>query len=127
MYSTAYGDLPVLARDEERAFLSRPGDARSLRDEFSQIRTTMTEAQSLTTLGDRPLVVLTAEKDAEGGWTAAQDELAALSTNNVHRTLADADHAMLTEQHATAAQSSQAIRDIVNNVRTGTPITGQAG
>ena len=56
----------------------------------------MTEAQSLTTLGDRPLVVLTAEKDAQGGWMAAQDELAALSTNSVHRTLPNADHAMLT-------------------------------
>ena len=39
----------------------------------------------------------------------------------------NADHAMLIEQQATAAQSSQAIRDVVNAVRTGTPITGQAG
>ena len=88
----------------------------------------MTEAQSLTTLGDRPFVVLTAEKGAEGGWTAAQDKLAALSTNSVHRTLADADHAMLTEQQATAAQSAQAIRDaLLDAIRTGTSITGQAG
>ena len=105
----------------------RPAHARSVRDEFSQIRTTMTEAQALTTLGDRPLIVLTAEKDAQGGWMAAQDKLAALSTNSVHRTLANADHAMLTEQQATAAQSAQAIRDVVNAVRTGTPVTGQAG
>ena len=68
MYSSAYGDLPALARDEERAFWATPRHARSVRDEFSQIRTTMTEAQALTTLGDRPLVVLTAEKDAQGGW-----------------------------------------------------------
>src|SRR4051794_13227045 len=127
LYGTEYGDLPALARDEERASVSRPGDARSLRDEFSQIRTTMTEAQAVTSLGDRPLVVLTAAKDAEGGWTAAQDELATLSTNSVHRTLANADHAMLTEQQTTAAQSSQAIRDVVSSVRTGTPIAGQAG
>jgi hypothetical protein len=33
---------------------------------------------------------------------------------------------MLTEQQATAAQSAQAIRDVVNSVRTGTPIAGQA-
>jgi hypothetical protein len=58
---------------------------------------------------------------------AVQDQLAALSTSSVHRTLANADHAMLIEQQATAAQSSQAIRDVVNAVRTGTPITGQAG
>ena len=89
IYSTAYGDLPAAARDEERAFWATPRHARSVRDEFSQIRTTMTEAQALTTLGDRPLIVLTAEKDAQGGWFAAQDKLAALSTNSVHRMLAE--------------------------------------
>jgi pimeloyl-ACP methyl ester carboxylesterase len=127
VYGTAYGDLPALARDELRAFWATPRHSRSVRDEFSQIRTTMTEAQSVTTLGDRPLVVVTAEKDAQGGWMAAQDQLAALSTNSVHRTLANADHDMLVEQQATAAQASQAIRDVVNAVRTGAPITGQAG
>jgi pimeloyl-ACP methyl ester carboxylesterase len=124
LYSSEYGDLPALARDEERAFFSRPGDARSLRDEFSKIRTTMTEAQSLTTIGDRPLVVLTAQKGAEGGWAAAQDKLAALSTDSVHRILANAEHAMLTEDQATAAQSSQAIRDVVNSVRSGKLVAG---
>jgi pimeloyl-ACP methyl ester carboxylesterase len=127
IYSAAYGDLPALARDQERAFMATPRDARSVRDEFSQIRTTMTEAQGLTTLGDRPLIVLTAEKDAQGGWIAAQDKLAALSTNSVHRTLTNADHAMLTEQQATAAQSAQAIRDVVDAIRTATRLTGQAG
>jgi pimeloyl-ACP methyl ester carboxylesterase len=126
MYSTQYGDLPSLARDQERALMATPRDARSVRDEFSQIRTTMTEAQALTTLGDRPLIVLTAEKDAQGGWFAAQDKLAALSTNSAHRMLANADHAMLTEQQSTAAQSAQAIRDVVNAVRTGAPVAEQA-
>src|SRR4029453_5041049 len=117
----------ALARDEQRASWPRPRDARSVRDEFSQIRTTITEAQALTTLGDRPLIVLTAEKDAQGGWMSAQDKLAALSTNSVHRTLANADHDILTGPQATAAQSAQAIRDVVNAIRTGTPIAGQAG
>jgi pimeloyl-ACP methyl ester carboxylesterase len=127
VYSTAYGDLPAAARDQERAFWATPRHARSVRDEFSQIRTTMSEAQALTTLGDRPLVVLTAEKDAEGGWFDAQDKLAALSTNSVHRTLANADHEMLVSQQATAAESGQGIRDVVNAVRTGTPVSEQAG
>ena len=112
---------------DRRSRLSAPRGARSVRDEFSQIRTTMTEAQALTTLGDRPLIVLTAEKDAQGGWMAAQDKLAALSTNSVHRKLANADHDMLTSQQATAAQSAQAIRDVVSAIRTGTRVAGQAG
>jgi hypothetical protein len=87
----------------------------------------MTEAQALSTLGDRPLIVLTAMKGTQGGWMAAQDKLAALSTNSVHRTLPNAEHAMLTEDRTNAAQSAQAIRDVVNAVRTGTSVAGQAG
>ena len=123
MYQNAYGDLPELARDEERAFLSTPRDNRSLRDEFSQLRTAMTQARSLTSLGNVPLVVVTAKKDAEQGWMAAQNELATLSTNSVHRREPNATHAMLTENKAEAAQSSQAVRDVVNSIRTGTPVT----
>jgi pimeloyl-ACP methyl ester carboxylesterase len=122
MYGTAYGDLPPAARDQQRAFWSTPRHNRSVRDEFSKLRTAMTEAQALTSLGDRPLVVVTAEKEAEGGWMAAQDELSALSTNSDHRMLTDATHDMLTENEAIAAQSSQAIRDVVNSVRTDAPI-----
>ena len=118
----AYSDLPAVARDEQRAFWSTPRHNRSVRDEFSQIRTAMTQAQSLTSLGDRPLVVITAEKDALGGWMAAQDELAALSTNGVHRTLADATHSSLTQNETSAAQSSRAIADVVDAVRTDTPL-----
>lgn len=65
----------------------------------------MAHAESLTSLGDRPLVIVTAQKEALGGWMAAQDELAALSTNSVHRILPDATHSMLTENEATAAKS----------------------
>ena len=126
LYASAYGDLPAPARDEERAFWATPRHSRSVRDEFSEIRTAMAEARTLTTLGNRPLVVLTAEKGAEGGWTEAQDELAALSTNSVHRMLPNASHSMLTEDEHTAAQSSRAITDVVNAARTNTRLTETA-
>jgi pimeloyl-ACP methyl ester carboxylesterase len=125
-YQNAYRELPAHARDEQRAFWSTPRHSRSVRDEFSEIRTAMTQAHTLTSLGDRPLVVVTAEKDAEDGWAAAQDNLATLSTNTVHRLLPNVTHAMLTENHDAAAQSGEAIRDIVNSIRTGQPLAGQA-
>ena len=125
MYQSAYGDLPADARDQERAFQATPRHSRSVRDEFSQIRTAMNQAHALTSVGDRPLVVVTAQKQAkaEGGWMEAQDDLAALSTNSVHRTASNATHAMLTENETMAAQSSQAILDVVDSIRTDTPIT----
>jgi hypothetical protein len=124
IYHSAYGELPPLAGAEQRAFWSTPRHGRSVRDEFSELRTAMSQAQSLISLGSRPLVVVTAQKEAAGGWIAAQDELAALSTNAAHRILPDAIHAALTENEALAAQSSRAIRDVVNSVRNGTPLAG---
>jgi len=122
IYGSAYRGLPAPARDEERSFLATPRDARSLRDEFSQLRAAMTEARSLTTLGDRPLVVVTAEQGAAGGWMTAQNELAALSTNSDHQLFPDATHSMLTEDEHTAAQSSHAIDEVVNAVRNKTSL-----
>jgi hypothetical protein len=85
----------------------------------------MTQANALTGLGDRPLMVLTARKGAEGGWAAAQNDLARLSTNTVHRVLTHATHSMLTDDRATAAKSSRAIRDVVNAARTGQPLAAR--
>jgi pimeloyl-ACP methyl ester carboxylesterase len=122
VYGDAYDQLPTPARDAARAFLGSPRGARSTRDEFSQIRTSMAEAQALTTLGDRPLIVVTAEKDALGGWVDAQDALASLSTDSDHRLVAGADHDMLVQDKATATeQSSRAIRDVVDKVRGSAP------
>jgi hypothetical protein len=70
---------------------------------------------------------VTAQKNAEDGWATAQDDLATLSTNSVHRLLPNTSHAMLTENQTTAAQSSRAILDVVESIRTGQPLAGQAG
>jgi pimeloyl-ACP methyl ester carboxylesterase len=126
MYGSAYSDLPPRARDEERGFLATRRDARSLRDEFSELRRAMTQARAATSLGNTPLVVLTAEKGAAGGWMAAQNELASLSTNSMHRTLRDASHSMLTENKNIAARSTAAIQDVVKAVRTGAALTEKA-
>jgi pimeloyl-ACP methyl ester carboxylesterase len=126
LYGSAYSGLPARARDEQRMFWATPRHGRSVRDEFSEIRTAMAEARSLTTLGDRPLVVLTAEKDAAGGWMAAQNELAALSTNTIHQLLPNASHSMLTDDKDTAALSSRAIKEVVTAARTSTPLTDKA-
>jgi len=124
IYDSASGELPTPACDAERAYMASPRGARSARDEFSEIRTTMSEAQALSSLGDRPLIVVTALKSAQGGWTAAQDELAALSTNSVHRELDTASHAMLTGDQSAAAESSRAINDVVASVRTSSSLAG---
>jgi hypothetical protein len=82
----------------------------------------MAEAAQLRTFGDKPLVVLTAGSGSAPDWFTKQDKLAALSTNTIHRVIAGAVHEDLVAKQAVAAQSSQAIVDVVNAVRAGTPL-----
>src|SRR6266566_1251627 len=115
--------LPVPTVDEERAVVSSASLNRIQRDEFAELPNTLKEAAELTTLGDRPLIIVTAAKGAQAGWLPLQDEMTGLSSNSVHRVLPDTDHPGLIHDRAGAAQASQAILDVVASVRSGTPLT----
>jgi hypothetical protein len=101
---------------------SPPAQARSFRDELAEMSTALEQAGELKSLGDRPLAVVEAPEEAQDGWRALQDELATLSTNSVHRVVPGATHASLITDKADAAESSDAIRDVVESVRAASPI-----
>jgi pimeloyl-ACP methyl ester carboxylesterase len=115
--------LPVPTRDEERAVVSTANLNRIQRDEFAELPMTLMEAAALTSIGDRPLIVVTAGKGAEAGWLPLQDKMTGLSTNSAHRVLPETDHPGLIHDRVGAAQASQAILDVVASVRAGTPLT----
>src|SRR2546428_1619115 len=119
---SSFGSLPPQARDEERATQSRAEPAGSEHDEFAELQAALKQAQALKTLGDKPLIVVTAAKEAQDGWLPLQDEMAALSTNSIHRVLPNTTHASLIEDKSDAAMAIQAIHDVVEAVRTGTPL-----
>ena len=100
---------------------SLPANARSLRDEFAELPTSLAQARSFQSLGARPLVVVTAAVDAQAGWLPLQDEMATLSTNSSHRVVAYTHDALITDQTASQT-SSQAIRDVVHAVRFNVPL-----
>jgi pimeloyl-ACP methyl ester carboxylesterase len=68
VYTSAISGLPPQARAEERAFWSTASHYRSVRDEFLELPTALTQAQALKSLGGKPLIVVTAVKDAQTGW-----------------------------------------------------------
>jgi len=96
--------------------------ARSLRDEWAAAPLAMQQADSLVTLGNRPLMVVTALKDAQEGWSALQNEVPKLSSNSSHWTLSSATHSSLLDDKADPASASQAIREVVAAVRTSKPL-----
>jgi pimeloyl-ACP methyl ester carboxylesterase len=116
---TAGSHLPTRAAAEVTAMTSTPRAFRNGRDELSTIPEVFAQAQALTTLGDRPLAVLTASDNASTvGWAGAQDQIAALSTNTLHRTV-HSTHPGLLEDERPAAESVRAITAVVSAVRTG--------
>ena len=115
--------IPTLARMGLARVFSDPEEgkpttqaAQFVRD-VNEMPAQLNRAAKLTSLGDRPLSVVTAGTDSPAGWTAEQNDLATLSSITLHRTVADATHTSLIEDKRHAAQSSQAISDIVRAVR----------
>jgi hypothetical protein len=66
--------------------------------------------------------VLTAGVGSDATHLAAQNHLAALSTNSAHRTVAGATHEALVGEQKYAAATSQAILDVVSSVRSQRPL-----
>jgi pimeloyl-ACP methyl ester carboxylesterase len=111
--------LPAPAGAQVQALTSTAKATRNGRDEISMAPDVFAQAQALTTLDNRPLAVLsTSESLAGAGWAGAQDQLAALSTNRVHRTVRST-HAGLVGDKAPAAESVRAVNEVISAVRTG--------
>jgi pimeloyl-ACP methyl ester carboxylesterase len=119
---SSFASLPTDVRHAARAFGSSPRELRADRDEFAQLRTVFRQDKALTSLGGKPLFVLSADVGQMSGWSAAQNKLSALSTNSVHQTTDGATHADLLVDRNYAAVSSRGIVAVVHSVRTGGPL-----
>ncbi len=99
---------------------SSPSAARAARDAVAALPMALQQAQAFT-IGDRPLIVVTAGTGQQTGWFAAQDRMTDLSTNSVHRLIDQATHDSLISG-ADATTSTQAIMDVVESIRAETPL-----
>jgi pimeloyl-ACP methyl ester carboxylesterase len=122
--TSAWSSLPEPAASQVQALASSPRGMRNMRDEQSMYPKVFEQAQALASLHGKPLVVVTATESIHKHkeWTDLQDRLAALSSNSQHR-VADATHQGLIEAEESYKSSVQAIMDVIQSVRTGTPLT----
>jgi pimeloyl-ACP methyl ester carboxylesterase len=115
--------VPTLARMGLARVFSDPKEgkpttqASQFARDVNEMPAELNRAAKLTSLGDRPLAVLTAGTGSAASWPAEQNDLATLSSNSVHRTLASATHQSLIDDKSDAAQSSRAIGDVVRAVQ----------
>ena len=118
--------LSPSAAAQVQAFATSPRGARNMRDEQAQLLNVFTQAQALTSFDPKPLAVVTARENADGttGWAAAQDRMAALSTNSTHWT-ADTTHVGLLDDATGSTHSVRAITAVVTAVRTGAPLASR--
>jgi pimeloyl-ACP methyl ester carboxylesterase len=77
---------------------------------------------STQSLGDKPLSVISAGEQ-EPIWLELQDELAALSSDSVHRVVEGATHESLLDDQRDAQVTSAAIVEVVEAVRNDQPLT----
>jgi hypothetical protein len=121
-YAIVPSGLPPTERAEQQAMASSAAHYRALHDEIAQLRTAPTQAQQVTSFGDTPLMVVTAGKGAHNGWLRLQDKMTQLSSNSVHRVLADASQSSLIEGHHDSKDAVAAVVDAVHAVRSGRPL-----
>lgn len=106
---------PVLGLPADQSTVA---SARGARDELIELPAALRQAQALTSLGSRPLIVVTALSGAMTGWSSAQDRMMDLSTHAKHVVLATATHTSIISGDDSPA-SSQAILDVLTSIRTG--------
>jgi pimeloyl-ACP methyl ester carboxylesterase len=119
---SAQTGLPKAENEGELASEATVHQYRAQRDEFAGIPAALTQAQALQSLGNKPLIVVTAPLEAQKGWLVLQAEMTKLSTNRIQRVIPNATHASLILDKGYAVASSQAILDVVTAVRTAQPL-----
>jgi pimeloyl-ACP methyl ester carboxylesterase len=116
MAANMAGDLPPPARAAIRAFAATPVHLDAAGDEVALLDDSLAQARTARTLGDLPLLVITAERNEEvdgTAWNALQDDLARLSQRGRRVVIAGADEATLLTDHASAEKVAQAIAQFV--------------
>jgi pimeloyl-ACP methyl ester carboxylesterase len=81
-----------------------------------------TQTRSLRSLGNKPLAVVSAPKQAEPDWLDLQDDLVTLSSNSTHRVVEGATHTSLLYERSDAQATSAAIVEVVTAVRSDRPL-----
>lgn len=120
-------DLPQPQSSELQAYLSSTKLAESIKRQYHLFPTLLAQVRPLYgagSLGDIPLAVVLGS-EGDGGveeWRDLFMQQAALSTNHVMVTVDGANHISLVDRREHALQTSEAILNVIEAVRSGQPL-----
>ena len=117
----AHPDLPPQQRAQIEAFNSSTQHVATTVEEFRATPETNAQVRRTGSLGDKPLAVISAGKQSSS-WLEMQDELAALSSNSIHRVVEGATHESLLYDKHDSQVTSAAILEVVEAVRNDQPL-----
>lgn len=118
-------DLPARQRAQAKTFNMTTKFWQSMAGQTAAMPETDTQERAVKSLGDMPLVVLSATQPADEtrlAWNEFSAELAGLSSNSDYRLVEGATHMSLALKREHAAQTSAAVLQVVEAIRTGQPL-----
>jgi pimeloyl-ACP methyl ester carboxylesterase len=122
-YFPAHPDLPPQQRAQIEAFNSSTQHVATTVEEFRATPETNAQVRTTGSLGDKPLAVITADEQSSS-WLEMQNELAALSSNSIHRVVEGATHESLLYDKHDSQVTSAVILEVVEAVRNDQPLRG---
>ncbi len=111
-----FGGLPDEERGQMKAIWSSPELFKSQRYENDAVRAIHRQVRPLGTLGDIPLLVISAGKQPRE-WLELQEDMVGLSTNSTQRVIDDATHVSLIFDKETAAEVADGILEVLQAAR----------
>jgi pimeloyl-ACP methyl ester carboxylesterase len=115
-------ELPSLQREQSRSLYYRTPHQVAVFEEMGTIPESMEKARGRGTLGEKPLMVVSAaDHDTQTG--ALQEELTSLSSNSIQRVVEGSTHLSVVVDRDHARQTSAAILEAVEAARSGQPLT----
>jgi pimeloyl-ACP methyl ester carboxylesterase len=118
----SHPELPPLQREQSDSLYYRTPHQVAMFEEMGTIPESMGKARGTGTLGERPLVVVSAaDHDAQTG--ALQGKLTSLSSNSAQRIVEGSTHSSVMVDRDHDRQTSASILEVVEAVRSDQPLT----
>jgi pimeloyl-ACP methyl ester carboxylesterase len=116
-------ELPSLQREQSLSLYYTTPHQVATYEEMGTMPESLEKARGTGTLGERPLMVVSAAADHGAEARAFQEDLTALSPNSSQRVVEGSTHVSLVVDRGHAKQTSEEIVEVVEAVRTDRPLT----